>query len=150
MFTKKRKRRKLPEEDRRRITRYGEKFAGKLKMGETVGKINRYGNENPVKAFIAILLLVFAGFTASYLMPKPDFKAKVKAGGAAAVAEQNPEEMFKREIMGVYSEMKAIGDSMSAVMDKGKLTREDSIFLVKKYARLQQLDTILNKKYNNK
>ena len=148
MFNWKKKKKELSPEDREKFARYGEDFAKRIKIGETVNKINRYGSSNPIRTFMLILFLIVMGFTISFLMPKPDFKVKTKPNNTKIDVKPNSEEEFKQEIMSIYNEMQAIGDSMSMVISKDKLNREDSIFLVKKYSRLQQLDTILNKKYN--
>jgi hypothetical protein len=152
MFTKKRKKEKneLSKEDSQKYIHYGEDFAKKLKIGETISKINRYGSKNPIRTFIIIFLMILSGFTISFLMPNPDFEAKVKPNDTKIGVNPNSEEAFKQEIINIYNEMQAISDSMANVISKDNLTREDSIFLVKKYTRLQQLDTILNKEYNDK
>jgi Na+/phosphate symporter len=56
---------------------------------------------------------------------------------------------FQNNIMKMFDEMEQITDTLSKLIDKKEnLTYNDSLFMVEKYSRLQEIDSILNEQIN--
>lgn len=154
MFKLKRKKQVSPEKEKMFFSA-GEKFAEKAKLKEKVEKINEYGNKKP-RTFFAIVFAVIIGLlVGSFFLPTLPQKSRndVKQDVKDVKDVYNNDEIalmeFQNNIMKMFDEMEQITDTLSKLIDKKEnLTYNDSLFMVEKYSRLQEIDSILNEQIN--
>lgn len=126
--------------------RIGEKFISHLKIDEKIRKVNKYGNEKPQMAFLLIFLLIALMFALGSLYEVGDYVPQLNH-----VAAPTPPvvDKFQMKMEALKNEFFTISDTLTKVMEKETLTAEDSVFIMEKYQRLEEIDKIINTKFNN-
>lgn len=136
----------LTKEQGEYFFRAGEKVVEKLKLKEKVDKINKYGNEKPQMAFLWIFLFIIVSFALGSLYTGEEYKPS--AVDIPASVQPEPVDKFKLKMESLRDEFTQISDTLTKVMSKSILTSEDSMFIIEKYKRLEEIDRIINTKFN--
>lgn len=126
--------------------RIGEKFISRLKIDEKIRKANKYGNEKPQMAFLLIFLLIALMFGLGSLYEAGDYVPQLNHVDAPTPPVVDK---FQMKMEALKNEFFAISDTLTKVMEKETLTAEDSVFIMEKYQRLEEIDKIINTKFNN-
>lgn len=132
------------------FSRQGEKIARKLKLKERIEKINKYGTENPKRIFVWITGIVVFSFILGFIIPTPKYGGGEikKEQQIAPIAPSNAEKVMQEEVHKLYNELETLYNDAQAILKKGNLTRQDSLDVVNKFVRMDEIDKILNTKYN--
>lgn len=136
----------LTKEQGEYFFRAGEKVVEKLKLKEKVDKINKYGNEKPQMAFLWIFLFIIISFALGSLYTGEEYKPS--AVDIPVSVKPEPVDKFKLKMESLRDEFTQISDTLTKVMSKSVLTAEDSMFIMEKYKRLEEIDRIINTKFN--
>lgn len=125
----------------------GERVVEKLKLKEKVDKINKYGNEKPQMAFLWIFLFIIASFIIGGFYTGEEYKPGTM-DIPVSVTPPPAVDKFKVKMESLRDEFMQISDTLTKVMSKSVLTAEDSMFIMEKYKRLEEIDRIINTKFN--
>lgn len=136
----------LTKEQGEYIFRFGERVVEKLKLKERVDKINKYGNEKPQMVFLWIFLFIMVSFVIGYFSTRKEYNGNMME--IPVPIKQEPVDKFKIKMESLRDEFMATSDTLTKVMSKPVLTAEDSMFIMEKYQRLEEIDRIINTKFN--
>ena len=138
------------EEILKKCFQKGENLSQELKLGERISKINNYGNKNPEKVFTWIFISIICAFGIGLLYPKNNNRNKIEItnNDSLIIKEKKLKDDINHEMKEIYKEFELLSDTVTILMKMDKLSKEDSIVLVKKFVRLEAIDKVLNEKYN--
>lgn len=150
----KRETKRLSDESAAEYYEMGERFAQRVKLDSAVKRVNDFGQKCPIQLFFmivftlvcAILINLYLYYDLSRDMPLGDipewnFDSSIQA------EEQEAKAKITEELQSLYAETEHLVDTLIVVMAKETLTKEDSLFVMKKMARLEALDRVLNEEY---
>lgn len=136
----------LTKEQGEYFFRAGEKVVEKLKLKEKIDVINKYGNEKPQMAFLWIFLFIIVSFVVGSFYTGEEYMPN--AAEVPVSVEKQPVDKFKVKMESLREEFMKTSDTLTKVMSKPVLTSDDSIFIIEKYNRLEEIDRIINTKFN--
>lgn len=149
---KKKEDKRLDEQSAAEYYDMGGRFVQKIKLDIAVRRVNEFGQENPLRFFAIIILLLLCSFGANIYCHSDrnatvDDIAVVEFNSSIQAREQEVKADITKELQSIYVETEHLIDTLSIVMAKKHLTKEDSLFVMKKMARLEALDKVLNEQY---
>lgn len=152
---KKKEEKRLDEQSAAEYYEMGGRFVQKIKLDVAVKKINEFGQRNPLRFFSIILMLIICSFGLNlYRYFNRDLiyeeVVDIRIDSSIQAKEQEVKANITQELQSIYAETEYLVDTLSIVMAKEHLTKEDSLFVMKKMARLEALDKVLNEQYIRK
>ena len=97
-------------------------------------------------AFLWIFLFIIVSFALGSLYTGEEYKPS--AVDIPVSVKPEPVDKFKLKMESLRDEFTQISDTLTKVMSKSVLTAEDSMFIMEKYKRLEEIDRIINTKFN--
>lgn len=149
---KKKEEKRVDEQSANEYYDMGWRFVQKIKLDVAVRRVNEFGQKSPLRFFAIIILLLICSFAINlYCYSHRDAiaadMAEVNVNSSIQAKEQEVKADLTKELQSIYAETEQLVDTLSIVMAKEHLTKEDSLFVMKKMARLEALDQVLNEQY---
>lgn len=145
----------IQEKTREKIDEKGKKFARSTNLAKRFEEINKKGKENPKLFFLAIFISIIILFSISILSTKyltRDNKQKIKEVNNIVNQNSSIEKKpgierknLQQEIKEFVSEFRDLGDSIQKIIKKENMTKEDTLFIMKKYAKWEEMKRFLDK-----
>lgn len=148
----KNEKKRLDNESAAEYFEMGERFARRIKLDSAVRNINDFGQRRPIRFFVIIVLMLLGAFAINFHLYSGldlicDDMGDINIDRLIPMKEHEIKVEITQELQSIYAETEHLVDTLSIVMAKENLTTEDSLFVMKKMARLEVLDRVLNEEY---